>query len=98
MSNQYLSQSVFSNMIPKYTTIQVSATTYWGFKMHIETEKLLVMNKKEIIEKLIEVMKTFFYEHNLMELAEGVDNLNLHIYQNILENPIYACEHKHKND
>ena len=37
------------------------------------------MSETDIIEEMKVFMKTFFKIHNLEELKQGVDNLNLHI-------------------
>lgn len=80
-------------MEKEYTTIQVSSNIYWGFQMKIEKDKLLLTPKKDIVLELKKYMKTFFAEHNLMELCEGINNLNLHIHQSLLDPIIFACDH-----
>ena len=53
------------------------------------------MSEKDIIEEMKVFMKTFFKIHNLEELKEGVDKLNLHIHQKItIGETIYLCNHK----
>jgi hypothetical protein len=82
-------------MTNEYTIIQVSAKIYWGFQMQVEKKKLLVTSIKDIIEELKETMKLFFNCHNLIELSEGVDNLNLYIHQYMTDPIIYVCDHNH---
>jgi len=77
-----------------YTKIQVSAKTYWGFSIYIPNKKLSLMNENEIVEEIKNKMITFFKNHNLEELKEGVNNLNLHIHEPIsFGQTIYVCDH-----
>jgi hypothetical protein len=76
------------------TKIQVSAKTYWGFNIEIPNNKLYLMSNIEIVEEIKKKMITFFKNHNLEELKEGVNNLNLHIHEPIsLGQTIYVCDH-----
>jgi len=76
------------------TKIQVSAKTYWGFNIEIPNNKLYLMTNIEIVEEIKKKMITFFKNHNLEELKEGVNNLNLHIHGPIsLGQTIYVCDH-----
>lgn len=81
------------------TTIQVSAKTYWGFQSEIETELFQNLPSSRIIEIVKSEMKSFFRLHNLKELEEGVDKLDLHLHRNEteigLDNIVYACDHEH---
>ena len=53
------------------------------------------MSEKDIIEEMKVFMKTFFKIHNLEELKQGVDNLNLHIHGKItIGETIYLCDHE----
>jgi hypothetical protein len=77
------------------TKIQVSAKTYWGFNIEIPNNKLVLMTEFDIIEEIKKKMITFFKNHNLEELKEGVNNLNLHIHGQILTGTtIYVCDHE----
>lgn len=76
------------------TKIQVSAKTYWGFNIEIPNNKLSLMNEIDIVEEIKKKMITFFKKHNLEELKEGINNLNLHIHEPIcLGQTIYVCDH-----
>jgi len=76
----------------EYTKVQISAKIYWGFNIEIPNKRLITMSKQNIIDEMINFMKTFFDIHNLEELKEGVDNLNLHIHQEIVPGQtIYVC-------
>jgi hypothetical protein len=76
------------------TILQISAKIYWGFKIEV-TKKFIVSNNiDDIILHMKTQMKKFFKLHNLVELLEGVDNLNLHIHNYDVEDPIiYLCDH-----
>jgi len=76
--------------------VQVSAPIYWGFRYSIKNERITTLSKEDVIQELKEHMKSFFKIHNLEELKDGVDKLELHIHQDLLPNTIiYACNHKH---
>jgi hypothetical protein len=76
------------------TKIQVSAKTYWGFNIEIPNNKLYLMTNNEIVEQIKKEMISFFKKHNLEELKEGVNNLNLHIHGPIsFGDIIYVCDH-----
>ena len=78
-----------------YTKVQISAPNYWGFNIDFPNNKIITMSEKDIIEEMKVFMKTFFKIHNLEELKEGVDKLNLHIHQTItIGETIYLCNHK----
>lgn len=77
-----------------FTKIQVSAKTYWGFNIEIPNNKLYLMTNNEIVEQIKKEMISFFKKHNLEELKEGVNNLNLHIHGPIsFGDIIYVCDH-----
>ena len=77
-----------------YTKIQVSAKTYWGFNIEIPNNKLALMTDIDIVEEIKKKMIAFFKKHNLEELKEGVNNLNLHIHDQISAGQtIYVCDH-----
>lgn len=76
------------------TIIQISAKIYWGFQVNISKDLLRTMKVDDIIIHVKNKMKSFFKTHNLLELQEGVDNLNLHIHNfNIKDPVIYLCDH-----
>lgn len=75
------------------TKIQISANIYNGFSIDIDNKRLSNMSEKDIIDEIKNIMKVFFLLHNLYELSNGVDNLNLHIHQDIIPSEIiYVCE------
>jgi molecular chaperone GrpE (heat shock protein) len=52
------------------------------------------MTNNEIVEQIKKEMISFFKKHNLEELKEGVNNLNLHIHGPIsFGDIIYVCDH-----
>jgi hypothetical protein len=76
------------------TILQISAKIYWGFQVDISKEDISFLTIDEIILHVKNQMKSFFKTHNLLELQEGVDNLNLHIHNfNIKDPVIYLCDH-----
>jgi hypothetical protein len=76
------------------TILQISAKIYWGFQVNISKDLLSSMLIDDIIIYVKNEMKIFFKTHNLLELQEGVDNLNLHIHNfNIKDPVIYLCDH-----
>jgi hypothetical protein len=78
-----------------HTKVQISAPTYWGFNIDFPNNKIIRMSEKDIIEEMKVFMKTFFKIHNLEELKQGVDNLNLHIHGKItIGETIYLCDHE----
>ena len=81
-------------MAETYTKVQISAKTYWGFNYDLVDSQLMTMSKNDIVEEIKRFMKTFFAIHNLEELKEGVDKLELHIHQDIVPGQtIYVCDH-----
>jgi len=75
-------------------TIQISSKIYWGFNIKIKRKLLKKMTCEEIINYTKIQMKDFFNIHNLLELKEGVDVLNLHIHEDLNDlNVIYLCDH-----
>ena len=76
------------------TILQISAKIYWGFQVNISKDLLSSMRIDEIISYVKNQMKNFFKTHNLLELQEGIDNLNLHIHNfNNEDQVIYLCDH-----
>jgi hypothetical protein len=81
-----------------FVKIQVSAPVYWGYSFEIEASRLQHMTRDDIINELKQHMHAFFRENNLLELAEGVPRLDLHIHGDIRQvagngNTIYVCAH-----
>ena len=89
-------------------TFQISAKIYWGYKINIPREELeIIPTKFEREQYVINILKTsmesFFYFHNLQELAEGVKKLHLCIhdisdmlnyeFEKNKEPIIYVCSH-----
>lgn len=89
-------------------TFQISAKTYWGYKINISrTELEIIPTHFERVQYVINMLKTsmesFFLFHNLQELYEGVKKLHLcmHDVTDILnydfglnkEPIIYVCDH-----
>jgi hypothetical protein len=84
-------------METQFITIQVSAKTYWGFKYKVPMIYALNVTSETLAKETQIYMKNFFDLHNLQELKEGVDKLNLHIHSSISETDtiVYACDHTH---
>jgi hypothetical protein len=80
-----------------FIIIQVSAKTYWGFQYKVPLIYALNISQESLARETQMYMKNFFDIHNLEELKQGVDNLNLHIHNPILstDKVIYACDHDH---
>lgn len=93
-------------------TFQISAPIYWGFQAKIE--KIDIYNIPTNFERIAYIcnimkilMSSFFSHHNLLELSEGIDKLNLFIHDipDILNTNeiVYVCAHgpnideNHKN-
>jgi hypothetical protein len=77
-----------------YTILQISAPIYWGFQHEIPNSRLEGMKDDELVTEVKNAMKTFFHIHNLLELKEGVDKLELHIHQKRIPGQvIYLCNH-----
>ena len=64
-----------------YTKIQVSAKIYWGFNIEIPNKRLITMSKQNIIDEMINFMKTFFAIHNL---GKNFEILNKYSYSFVL--------------
>lgn len=77
-----------------YTKVQISAKTYMGFNVELPNNILVRMSKEDIITEMKQFMKTFFTIHNLEDLKNGIDELNLHIHGDIvIGHTIYVCNH-----
>lgn len=79
-----------------FITIQVSAKIYWGFKYMVPRDYALNATPESLATETQTYMKNFFEQHNLQELKDGVDKLNLHFHQNIspTDTVVYVCDHK----
>ncbi len=77
--------------------LQISAPIYSGFQYKIPKSCILYMTPNEIIQEIKIYMKNFFKSYNLYILEEGIDNLNLHIHDDISieKDIIYICNHCH---
>jgi len=76
------------------TILQISSKIYWGFKIEVTRDFLIDTEINDIISYMKKQMKKFFKTHNLLELAEGIDELNLHVHNFDIEDPIiYLCSH-----
>lgn len=87
-------------MNDKFMTIKISAKLYTGFEYKIPIDIFNKMTMKEIIIEVKTYMKNFFsHPHNLYMLKEGVDNLDLHMHDDIPFNRpiIYLCDSTHGN-
>lgn len=80
----------------QFITLQVSAKIYWGYQYKVPLMYSLSVTSETLIHELKIHMKNFFSSHNLEELKEGVDKLNLHIHQEINTHStvVYVCSHK----
>ena len=82
-------------MDTKFISIKISDPIYWGFTYTIPLEYALSVEKNVIVEEMKKYMKNFFGSHNLINLQQGVDKLNLHLHQDItdINTEIYICTH-----
>ena len=80
----------------KILTIQVSAPIYWGFRYKVPIDYALSVVQTVLEKEIKDDMKRFFSLHNLEELKDGVDKLNLHFHQTISKDDdiVYICDHK----
>ena len=86
-----------------YILFQISANIYWGFQIKLKrylVKELISNSNDKLIKYIKNEMKSFFKNNNLLELNEGIDNLQLHFHYNmdeILESKeiIYVCDHCH---
>jgi hypothetical protein len=83
-----------------FITIQVSAQTYWGFQYNVPLCYALSVTPESLVKETTTHMKNFFETHNLQELKDGVDKLNLHFHQAITQSDsvVYLCNHIHDNE
>ena len=82
-----------------FTTVKVIAKTYKGFQYKIKNNKFIKMNFDEIVNETKTVMKSFFKQHNLTDLENGIDVLEFHFHDDIPFNRpiIYLCDNDHGN-
>ena len=82
-----------------FITIQVSAPTYWGFQYKVPLDYAISVTPESLAKETQTHMKNFFETHNLQELRDGVDLLNLHFHQAITpsDTVVYLCDHPEKN-
>ncbi len=74
---------------------QISAPIYSGFQYIIPKSNVQFMTSDEIIKEIKIYMRNLFQSYNLYVLKDGIDNLNLHIHEDISidKNIIYVCDH-----
>ena len=79
----------------KFVTIQVSAPVFWGFRYRVPLDYALSVTTECLAAEVKIYMKNFFELHNLQELKDRVDRLNLCIHQEIKssDNIVYICDH-----
>jgi len=76
------------------TRIEVSAPQYAGFNYQISDDEIPFMIEEDIVSQTKAIMKSFFDYHNLHSLRDGIEDLHLHIHQNIEPgNTIWVCSH-----
>lgn len=69
---------------------QLSARWYWGLQVDVPYDT----NPSRLIDSIKQASKDFFLKHNLVELAEGVSKLDLHIHVPYTPNQneiVYVC-------
>lgn len=80
----------------EYTTVQLSAKIYGGFQYKIPTELFNKMTYDEVIKETKIYMKNFFKIHNLYELHDNIDNLTLHMHDDLYSKKVrFLCDHCH---
>ena len=86
--------------MPEYRLFQISASLFWGWQSNVDIEKYDTIEK--ICDKVKKDLKKYLQSVNLLELAEKVDNLNIHTHgdsnllfsKNVQSNEIfYLCDH-----
>ena len=74
--------------------VQVSARYYWGFRCFISLDDIKKMSNDDIVNYVKNEMKIFFKSYNLIDLFEGIDDLELHIHDKIdyiSDQILYVC-------
>ena len=76
-----------------FIIIQVSAPIFLGFQYKIPIEYALSVTSDTISKEIKQYMKNFFHLHNLEELVEKIDKLNLCLHSDIQPNDtlVYIC-------
>lgn len=84
-----------------FIIIKITAKIYHGFQHKMERSIFNALSFEEIVNEMKTVMKSFFHEHNLYSLEEGVDSLKLsHFHDDIPYNRpiVYLCDDNHGKD
>ena len=76
-----------------FIIIQVSSPIFLGFQYKIPIEYALSVTSDTISKEIKQYMKNFFHLHNLEELVEKIDKLNLCLHSDIQPNDtlVYIC-------
>lgn len=82
---------------------QISHDIYWGFQFRIPSMEFDNLTEGEIIERVITTAKAkmteFFNTHNLLQLRDKVNSLELGMHYNNLRqvinsgNTVFVCGH-----
>lgn len=74
--------------------IVISAPIYWGFKYNMNKDLYNLISSNETIKYIKKKMLKFFTKYNLLELKDGVKDLDLHIHDRTpMDNTVYICSH-----
>ena len=68
-----------------YFTIEISAKLFKGFQYKMSIEQFSKLGSQEVIFEVKNYMKKFFRSYNLYELSEKVDDLDLHMHDNLYD-------------
>jgi hypothetical protein len=80
----------------EYTTIQISAKIYGGFQYKIPTELFNKMSYDDVIKETKIYMKNFFKTYKLYELCNNIDDLSLHMHDDLYSKKIRVlCDNCH---
>jgi hypothetical protein len=82
-------------------TFIISSELFWGWKSSLNTSKYNTHEK--IIKKVKDDLKEFLNSRNLLELVKKVDEMTLHIHNEMHDiihednplGPFYLCDHCH---
>ena len=79
----------------KFVIIQVSTPLFWGFRYRVPLDYALSVTNDSLAVEVKTYMKNFFELHNLQELKDKVDRLNLCLHQQIKysDTIVYICDH-----
>jgi hypothetical protein len=75
---------MYSNNGP-YFTIEISSKLFKGFQYKMHLEQFSKLSSQEVIKEVKNHMKNFFKSYNLYELSEKVDELVLHMHDNLYD-------------